>query len=235
MKLLDLFCGEGLAAWGYWKSARFSEIVGVDIADMKHRYAFDFIQRDALTLDYDFLMDFDFIHASPPCQAYSKITPDQSKHPRLIARTHLMLAAAGKRYVIENVEGSGAELKPTLRLYGRDVGLNMDRPRYFHISDFFINAVPGDHFNLSTGSHINAIPGDQINSVVADYLNPSGAVHVHGGQYVNRDRLIEAFGLDMIPLARRRLLTREGIEQGIPPAFTKLISEMLFAQKFMVA
>lgn len=72
-KLLDLFCGEGLAAWGYWLSGRFSHIVGVDInLQMRSRYSFDFIEGDVLSLDYEFLSKFDFVHASPPCQAYSK-------------------------------------------------------------------------------------------------------------------------------------------------------------------
>jgi DNA (cytosine-5)-methyltransferase 1 len=222
MRMLDLYCGEGLAAWGYWRSGRFHTIVGIDNNPiMRSRYSFDFLCGDALALDYEFLSQFDFVHASPPCQAYSKMTPDRSKHPRLIAATHLMLVAAGKPYVIENVEGSGQELKPNLRLYGRDVGLNMDRPRYFHIS-----GLPGDH-QMSIDEKINLSTGAKV--------NVSSAVHIHGGQYVSRDKLIEVFGLDTIPLARRRLLTRDGIEQGIPPAFTQLIAEMIFSEKALIA
>jgi len=51
MRLLDLCCGAGLAAWGYWRSGAFSEVVGVDINPMP--YPFDFICGDALTLDYE--------------------------------------------------------------------------------------------------------------------------------------------------------------------------------------
>jgi DNA (cytosine-5)-methyltransferase 1 len=133
--MLDLFCGAGLAAWGYWRSGRFSEIVGVDVdCDLRDRYAFDFIHADALTLDYEFLMQFDFIHASPPCQFYSKATPDRAKHMRLIPGTHLMLHSTGVPYVIENVEGSGHDLRPNLIANGLYFGLVMDRPRLFHIS-----------------------------------------------------------------------------------------------------
>jgi DNA (cytosine-5)-methyltransferase 1 len=114
MKLLDLFCGEGLAAWGYWRSGRFSEIVGVDLnPQMKGRYAFDFILGDVQALTYDFLDQFDFIHASPPCQAYSYITPDQTRHARLVAATRLMLYASGKPHVIENVQGQLRSCAPT--------------------------------------------------------------------------------------------------------------------------
>src|SRR5215207_8218785 len=117
-RLLSLFCGGGLACWGYWRSGRFSEIVGVDIADHSAAYAFDFIQADALALDYDFLLDFDAIHASPPCQAYSTLTPEQYKpnHPRLIEPTRQMLEAVGVPFVIENVPGSVRELRPNLAM-----------------------------------------------------------------------------------------------------------------------
>jgi hypothetical protein len=113
MRLLDLFCGEGLAAWGYWLSGRFSEIVGVDInPEMSSSYSFDFVCADALTLDYEFLLQFDFIHASPPCQGYSKMTPDQSKHPRLIPGTHLMCA------LTSSLKTWKAVVKTCARIYG---------------------------------------------------------------------------------------------------------------------
>lgn len=216
MRMLDLFCGEGLAPWGYWQSARFSEIVGVDInPKMSTRYSFDFICADALKLDYDFLMGFDFIHASPPCQAYSKATPDKSKHPRLIPGTHLMLQATGKPYVIENVEGSGQELRPNLVLCGDDVGLfQMARKRYFHINS-------GGAAQISIDRQIN--------------VGIDAHIQIHGGRYVSRAKLIEVFGLNTIPEQRLRNLSIRGIEQGIPPAFTRRIAESIFPNKFMIA
>lgn len=207
-KLLDLFCGEGLAAWGYWLSGRFSEIVGVDLADMSDRYSFDFIQRDALTLDYDFLLQFDFIHASPPCQAYSKMTPDKTKHMRLIAATHLMLTAAGKPYVIENVEGSAKELRPNLVMDGHWVGLPLERRRYFYVSE-----LPKPLRLLRTGE----------------------AVKLHGGEFISRADMIEVMGLREINKNRVIHLTREGIEQGIPPAFTRFIAELVVPEKVYIA
>jgi len=210
MKLLDLYCGEGLAAWGYWRSARFSEIVGVDIdAHLRTRYAFDFVHGDALKLDYEFLLQFDFIHASPPCQAYSKMTPDKSKHMRLIAATHLMLAAAGKPYVIENVEGSGRELKPNLVMNGNYFNLPHDRKRYFHVS-----TLAAAHRLIKSGERI----------------------YIHGGDYVSRDELIAVMGLrEMISPHQLKRITRTGIEQGIPPVMTQWIARELFAQKLRIA
>lgn len=210
MRLLDLFCGEGLAAWGYWSSARFSEIVGVDIADMSSGYAFDFIQTDALSLTYDFLLDFDFIHASPPCQAYSKATRDKSKHMRLILDSHRMLVAAGKPYVIENVEGSSKELRPNLVMDGKSLGLPIERRRYFHVSEL-----------VATERLIN--------------MRHVQTVNLHGGKFVSRDQMIEAMGLNqLISSHQLKRITRHGIEQGIPPAFTRYIAEKVIRNKFLI-
>lgn len=206
-RLLDLFCGEGLAAWGYWLSGRFSEIVGVDInPENRDRYSFDFVQGDAMKLDYEFLMQFDFIHASPPCQFYSKATPDRSKHPRLIPGVHHMLFAVGKPFVIENVEGSGKDLRPNLVMNGHGVGIPSDRRRYFHVSTLD----------------------------AAQRLIKSGrGIRVHGG-LASRSDLIQAMGLNVISRHRLKLLTMHGIEQGIPPAFTQHIAEMVLPHKIMI-
>ncbi len=210
-RLLDLYCGQGLAAWGYWLSGRFSEIVGVDIelANKKH-YSFDFIHRDALTLDYDFLSQFDFIHASPPCQAYSKATPrtTRHKHIKLVAATHLMLYAANKPYVIENVEGSGKELKPNIALNGHCVGLPIDRRRYFHASE--------------------------LKKPIRRIKSPPGYYSQQVHNSMNRANLIEAMGLEIINPNALKRMTKEGMLQGIPPAMTQYISTRLFPHKLMI-
>lgn len=207
-RLLDLFCGEGLAAWGYWLSGRFSEIVGVDCnPELRSRYSFDFMCADALRLDYDFLIQFDFIHASPPCQFYSKVTPDRTLHPRLIPRTHHMLYSTGKPYVIENVEGSGMDLRPNMVMNGLYFDLAHDRRRYFHVS-----TLEAPTRLIGRGGHITRI---------------------HGG-LASRIELIEALGLNMINRHRLKLMTMHGMEQGIPPAFTKRIAEMTISRKVMI-
>ena len=207
-----MYCGGGLASAGYWQSGCFSDIVGVDISNFRGVYPFDFIQGDAIKLDYDFLFQFDFIHASPPCQAYSKITPNDKRgsHPRLIAATHLMLTAVGKPYVIENVEGSSKELRPNLVLSGRDVGLPIERRRYFHVSE-----------------------AHEIKTRLSSKVSSARGINIHGGDYISRDTLVAAMGLNELPGTHLRQLTMSHIEQGIPPAMTKLIAEMLFS-KFMI-
>lgn len=81
------------------------DVVGVDL-EPQPRYPFEFHQADAIAFVRDHWQEFDAIHASPPCQAYSTATKDHSKHPDLYAPTRDALLATGLPYVIENVIGA---------------------------------------------------------------------------------------------------------------------------------
>src|ERR1044072_817521 len=111
-RVLDLFCKAGGAAMGYARAG--FEVVGVDI-EPQPNYPFEFIQADALTFEIDAL-DWDLVHASPPCQGYSTQTADPSKHRRLIEPVRQRLVEANVRYVIENVEGARKHLIDPVRL-----------------------------------------------------------------------------------------------------------------------
>jgi len=132
--LLDLFCGAGGAAMGYHR-AGFGRIVGVDIAPQKH-YPFEFVQADALEYVAEHGREFDVIHASPPCQFGSVLTPaeQKAKHQNLIPVVRAALELTGKPYVIENVAGSRRHLRSPLKLCGSGFGLGVWRHRYFEIS-----------------------------------------------------------------------------------------------------
>ena len=146
MKLLDLFCGAGGAAMGY-SLAGFTEITGVDIAPQPH-YPFHFLCTEALAYVRDHGKEYDVIHASPPCQAYSEATPLQYRAlaPDLITQTRTALLLAGKPYVIENVEGARKHLQHPLMLCGTMFGLPLWRHRYFECMPRLFQLLPAcDH------------------------------------------------------------------------------------------
>lgn len=133
MKLLDTFCGAGGAAMGYHRAG--FEVVGVDVAPQPH-FPFEFHQGEALAFIREHGHEFNVIHASPPCQAYSRATAwrgSRADHPDLIAATREALLATGIPYVIENVQEARALLRRPLMLCGTHFGLSLRRHRYFEV------------------------------------------------------------------------------------------------------
>jgi DNA (cytosine-5)-methyltransferase 1 len=102
-KAIDLFCGAGGATKGLQRSG--FHVAGVDIKPQP-RYCGDvFMQVDALTVD---LNGYDFIWASPPCQAFTamKVMPNAREHLDLLTPTRERLLRKGTPFVIENVLGA---------------------------------------------------------------------------------------------------------------------------------
>lgn len=111
MLMLDAFCGEGGATAGYTRAGW--RVIGVDNSPKRlDLYPEDSHLCDALEFIAEYGHLFDAIHASPPCQGYSRGTaalPDRlTRYDRLIAATRDVLEATGKPYVIENVPDSSA-------------------------------------------------------------------------------------------------------------------------------
>ncbi len=111
-RALDLFSGAGGVSMGLYRAG--FDVVGVDHRPMPHypsthdaEYArhFTFVQGDALTYPIE---GFDFIWASPPCQAHSSLRHLQKgkDYPDLIPETRARLVGSGKPYCIENVDGA---------------------------------------------------------------------------------------------------------------------------------
>ena len=122
---LDLFCCAGGAAMGLHRAG--FDVTGVDI---KHqpRYPFRFMQGNALDAD---LTGYDFVWASPPCQAHSTLTKLTSRRANidLIPETRAKLKAWGGPYIIENV--TPKVLENPVMLCGTNFGLGVARHRYF--------------------------------------------------------------------------------------------------------
>ena len=141
MIALDLFCGGGGAARGIL-AAGFDEIVGIDIKDHRKSYPGHFIRGDALCPPVR-LADFDFVWASPPCQAFSCQLANQpdvrARHVDLVAATRNILQGHPAT-AIENVPR--APIRNDLSLSGPQVGLaTLRRVRHFELS-FLVLAPP---------------------------------------------------------------------------------------------
>jgi DNA (cytosine-5)-methyltransferase 1 len=138
MKALDLFCGAGGAAMGLHRAG--FEVHGVDLAPQPH-YPFTFHRGDAM----EWLLDgYDFIWASPPCQAYSASTlalrRAGKEYVDLLAPVRTRLRACGTPYVIENVVG--APMRGHTVLCGTMFGLRLLRHRLFETSFPICSLLP---------------------------------------------------------------------------------------------
>jgi len=220
MKLLDLYCGAGGAAMGYFR-AGFTEIVGVDIQPQL-RYPFSFIQGDALNPAVD-ISRFDFIHASPPCQKHTALKTVwnyRDNHTDLIPQTREMLKATGKPYVIENVPG--APLLNPFKLCGSAFGLGVEvydgwrdlqRHRLFESNVNLLSPPCNHHANGTIG-----IYGDHAR----DRRRKPG-VRDRGIDFPDSDKLALGKAAMQMPWVGK---WRE-LSEAIPPAYTEWIGKHL--------
>jgi len=208
LRALDLFCGAGGATKGL-QLAGF-HVTGVYQA-AQPRYCGDaFIRADALTVP---LAGYDFIWASPPCQAYCALRhlhPDR-RYPDLIAAVRERLIASGVRWTIENVPGAPL-LKPTM-LCGSAFGLRVRRHRLFESNWFWFNDKVCLHGRQGRPIDVSGTGGRRINRRPND----------HGGN-TNKPRNLaearQAIGIDWA--------VRAELAQAIPPAFSLYIAQRFF-------
>jgi DNA (cytosine-5)-methyltransferase 1 len=234
--VIDFYCCQGGASVGYqW--AGFS-VVGVDI-DPQPRYPFPFLQMNALealtrliageTLEFiqqsngatvalD-ITDLLAAAASPPCQAKTKAQKIMSReHPRLIGPTRDLLIETGLPYVIENVvpEDPGTDpdplIDPVLLCGAMFPGLGTYRHRLFE-SNFPID-VPDHPEHVIRNTKMGRPP------VAGEFM------HVVGN-FSGVEQAKAAMGIDW--------MTRDGLRESIPPAYTEFIGRQLMAQLGEVA
>jgi DNA (cytosine-5)-methyltransferase 1 len=203
VKLLDLFCGAGGAAKGY-HNAGFSEIHGVDIKPQP-LYPYKFFESEAISYLQQYGEHYGAIHASPPCQRYTKAGKQWRKegrdYPDMIVRLREALKSLGKPYVIENVPGSPL-INPVI-INGAMFGLRVHRVRWFECS-----------FDIQF------------------FLLPSQQPPVKMGRPVNPGQVIQPVGhFSNVPYARKEMgidwMGQKDLAQAIPPVYTEFIGRQL--------
>lgn len=209
--LLDLFCGAGGAAVGYHRAG--FTVVGVDIAPQPN-YPFDCFVADAMTFPLD---GVDAIHASPPCQHFSKMSNCRpglaATYPDLVDPIRQLLRATDLPYVIENVEG--APLENPIRICGTGLGMTLQRHRLFE-SNVALWSVPCAHGQ------------NAYNPAYKHATNRTRRrVPVIGEWRIPKRLQDEAMGIDWMTLTE--------LSEAIPPAYTEHIGAQLLAQMELAA
>ncbi len=223
--LLDLFCGGGGAAMGYYRAG--IDVLGVDIRPQPN-YPFRFLREDALETLHLILLgqstlgyrpeDFAVVHASPPCQAHVKglvaVNRSQGRssyHLDLIGQTRDLLVASGRPYVIENVEG--APLRSSVRLCGSMFSLMVRRHRLFESSMLLLAPCCRHDRQREAKYWTSWRPGGEhrLASVVQVYGNSGCGIGLWE----------ETMGINW--------MTRDELSQAIPPAYTFFLGKQILA------
>lgn len=192
------------------------KVVGVDLHPQKN-YPFEFRQADAMTFPFD---GFDVIHASPPCQKFSRgkyRSPNyraqvKQDHPDLIDWMRLRMTKAGVLFVIENVPEAGL-IDPLMLCGTMFDGLRVYRHRHFECSGFRVDS-PRDcnhahRMGKSKGEYHTLAKTPFITCVGHNFAAKCGRI---------------AMGIPW--------MTRDELSQAIPPAYTEWIGLQLMRLHF---
>lgn len=145
---LDLFSGEGLAAYGYAQALPGWRIVCVEndperIANHVRHPRIEVIEGDATTYPLD---GATAVHASPPCTEHTTLAgaAQRARGARvdtgwMLPHTLDRLAAWGGPWIVENVTGARRKMPGAVKLCGtmfglQDEGWHLARHRWFSTS-----------------------------------------------------------------------------------------------------
>jgi DNA (cytosine-5)-methyltransferase 1 len=235
---LDLFCGAGGCSEGYWE--RGFRMVGVDNdLTMLKGYRHPWVQMDALEMLRQLLdgytifftpctwkgrkrimgetvplrlQDFAFIHASPPCQAFSDLAKRNAHvtYPDLLTPLRPLLQQTGLPYVIENVDSAPME-EPTLLCGTMFPTLRVLRHRLFE-SNFIIPQRPH-------GKHPLVFTYDKRKPHFGKLDQDTAFVQVTGGGNCTIANARAAMGIGW--------MNKRQINEAIPPAYTSYIARFV--------
>lgn len=205
LKLLDLYCGGGGAAYGYMKAG--FDVTGIDIEFMFRYPGCKFIQADALQYLKEHGNEYDVIHASPPCQKWSNLNNIHKikDYPDLIESTRDELIKLGKPWIMENI--MTAPIYGDMILCGTRFGLKIRRHRRFEFSKDIRDRLPA-----------------QVNWKLLCNHTDDDYDPYHGKRSIERYK--EVMEIDWLPQGGGT--NKKGsIDEAIPPAYTEYVGKLV--------
>jgi len=198
-----------------------AEITGVDI-EPQPRYPFKFVREDVLFIELmgpEWVNQFDFIWASPPCQHYCALNTMKNRRPHknLVGKVRELLKATGKPYCIENV--FGAPLNHPLMLCGSFFGLESNgfqlrRHRYFET-----NFPTGLRFACNHKRKTLGVYGAKVRDTAQEKRHYAKDKETRGepvGVVLPQKYGFEAMGINWMNI--------EELAEAIPPAYSEYIA-----------
>ena len=221
MRVLDLFCGAGMAGDGYAQAG--FKPTGVDIV-IRPGYPYEFKWGNALAVlaDRDFVESFDLVHASPPCQAHTRAKHlrnaqgGTSRHGDLLTPTLRLLRSYSVPWVVENVPGSPG-MEDAVVECGSAYGLKVRRHRLF-LASFPLVGSGCRHAEQGKPVGVYHVMGDTCKGI----CKKTGKLVIGGSTANTVEEGLEAMGVD-------RPLTWDELKEGFPPAYTRHVGEQAMA------
>lgn len=227
MKLLDLFCGAGMASDGYVQAG--FDVTGVDIRPQPN-YPYTFRQDNALEVlqDREFLQQFDIIHASPPCQQHTRAKHlrdaqgGKSKYADLLTPTLALLRESGFPWVVENVQGAPG-MEDAVIECGSAYGLKVRRHRLF-LASFTLVGSGCKHREQGKPIGVYHVMGDTCKGV----SSKTGKLVIGGSTAKTVEEGRFAMGVS-------RAISWNELKEGFPPAYTKHVGEQAWMHLYREA
>jgi len=214
LTVLDTYSCAGGMAMGYYLAG--FDVVGVDI-EAQPDYPFEHHVGDAVQFIRDHGAEFDLIHGSPPCQAYTPLNAYNHKvYPDLIAPTREAMLAIGRPYVIENVEAAAPELGAPTLLCGPMFNLRVYRHRLFETNWNLVAPAHPTHTAICTRNGYLPTPEKP-------FMTITGGRHSRAWQ----NAACDAMSMPWIKVPAGGDIKR-GIREvceAIPPAYAQWIGE----------
>lgn len=213
LRAADLFCCAGGAAMGLHRA-------GFDVEgwDIRQGLAYPFCRHIGDALEAD-LKPFDFVWASPPCQAHTalKTMYNARIHTDLIPATRAKLEAWGGPWIMENVVGS--PLRNPILLCGTmfDLGVPEAQLRRHRL---FETNIPGITVNMKCrhrGKSIGVYGGGHGVSLHR---------HQRGERCFTAEEERQAMGIHW--------MTLDELSQAIPPAYSEYLGRQIIETCFSI-